>query len=180
MSQERPFALHLTWTTYGTWLPGDTRGYVSNTLGEAGKWTARSNRTGTEYAADDPHTEAYANAARKHETVWLNAAQAFLVAQSIVAAAGVRRWRIVRGAIMSNHLHLLMQDCPHNGPEVRRVLKGNSQSALSSAHGSSRRWWTAGGSDRYKNDDSAIETAIEYIRNQAGILVAIEENEILM
>ena len=25
------FALHITWTTYGSRLPGDERGYVSNT-----------------------------------------------------------------------------------------------------------------------------------------------------
>ena len=25
----RPFALHITWTCYGTWLPGDERGYVA-------------------------------------------------------------------------------------------------------------------------------------------------------
>ena len=32
MTSERPFVLHITWTCYGNWLPGDRRGYVSNTL----------------------------------------------------------------------------------------------------------------------------------------------------
>jgi hypothetical protein len=25
-----PIAYHLTWTTYGTWLPGDSRGWVQS------------------------------------------------------------------------------------------------------------------------------------------------------
>jgi hypothetical protein len=32
MSADEPFALHITWTCYGTWLPGDQRGHVSNVL----------------------------------------------------------------------------------------------------------------------------------------------------
>ena len=27
---DKPFALHITWTCYGTWLPGDARGWVED------------------------------------------------------------------------------------------------------------------------------------------------------
>ncbi|MDQ7014302.1 MAG: hypothetical protein Q9O74_10450 [Planctomycetota bacterium] len=42
----------LTWTTYGTWLPGDVRGFVSDTLQPDGT-CHRSNTPGTPYQKDD-------------------------------------------------------------------------------------------------------------------------------
>jgi hypothetical protein len=56
---------------------------------------------------------------------------------------------------------------------VRRILKGTSQAALRDLAGKNSRWWTAGGSDRYKNDIDAIEAAIAYVANQQGILAEI-------
>ena len=178
MQSERPFALHITWTTYGSWLPGDPRGYVAHTLQSRGEWEDRENTPGTEYAKDHPRTYSQAQNVQKGETVWITPAMAGVVAESLIAASSTRGWRIVRGAILAGHLHLLIFDCPTDGPEVRRVLKGNSQAALTRQNGSPRRWWTAGGSDRYKNDDLAIETAMKYIEDQDKILVSIVENRI--
>src|SRR6516225_1923021 len=56
MHQDRPFALHITWTCYTTWLPGDRRGYVSNTLLPEGGSLPRQNMPGTPVTADDPLT----------------------------------------------------------------------------------------------------------------------------
>ena len=77
---------------------------------------------------------------------------------------------------MTNHVHFLVADCPTDATVVRRILKGNSQAALSTDQGSPCRWWTAGGSDRYKNDNLAVENAIRYIENQERILVTIRDN----
>lgn len=179
MSTDRPFALHLTWTTYGTWLPGDERGYVSHTLESTGDWLPRENIPGTPYAKAHERTHRLAQTAQKGETVWLTSELARVAAEALIAAASERGWKIARGSIMAGHLHLVVSDCPNDGPAVRRILKGNSQVALSRHNGKPQRWWTAGGSDRYKNDDQAIANAIEYVRNQEKILVAIENNEIV-
>jgi hypothetical protein len=40
------FALLLTWTCYGTWLPGDARGYVSNTRSNHGGFEPLQNAPG--------------------------------------------------------------------------------------------------------------------------------------
>jgi REP element-mobilizing transposase RayT len=175
---ERPFALLGTWTTYGTWLPGDERGYVSHTLHAPGDWDGRENTPGTEYAKTHERTLRLARSAQKGETVWLTVEQARAAAESLVQATESRGWRIVRGAVMANHLHLLVVGCPNDGSEVRRVLKGNSQAALSKLRGSPQRWWTAGGSDRYKNDEQAILNAMRYIENQDRVLVAIRSGAI--
>ncbi len=43
----------LTWTCYGHWLPGDSRGFVGNVLNDLGERVVH-NLPGTPYAADVP------------------------------------------------------------------------------------------------------------------------------
>lgn len=40
-------AYFITWTTYGTWLPGDPRGHVSNVVGSDERYHLKSNQFGT-------------------------------------------------------------------------------------------------------------------------------------
>jgi REP element-mobilizing transposase RayT len=173
MHQDRPFALHITWTCYTTWLPGDRRGYVSNTLLPEGGSLPRQNMPGTPVTADDPLTRERARALQKGATVYLSPEEAQWAAQALIEAARARTWRILRAAVMANHVHVVLTDCPDDGPAVRRVLKGCSQAALNKATGRRQRWWTAGGSDRYKHDHAAIEAAVEYVARQPGVLAQI-------
>ena len=73
---ERPFAIHITWTCYGTWLPGDARGYVSNTRSPEGGFEPKQNTPGTPYTRDDPLTRNLARQEQSHPTVWLTTEQA--------------------------------------------------------------------------------------------------------
>jgi REP element-mobilizing transposase RayT len=170
---ERPFALHISWTCYGTWLPGDERGYVSNTLIPGGEFSMKENTPGTEYRKDDPFTRRAARRQQVQPTVMLTPEQASTTGEALLAATSQRSWRLVRTAIMANHLHVLVMNCPDDGPAVRRILKGVSQSALSKKAGQSQCWWPAGGSDRYKHDWEAIENAANYIERQPWCLVQI-------
>jgi hypothetical protein len=61
---------------------------------------------------------------------------------------------------------------------VRRILKGNSQAALGKLTGRRQRWWTAGGSDRYKHDFNAIQAAIDYVARQSRILAQIIDMQV--
>lgn len=175
---DQPFALFLTWTTYGTWLPGDERGHVSNTIRPDGTFEAKHNQVGTPYRCDDDITRRRAKALQRYPTTWLSPNRALVAAESLVEAASERRWRIVRGAVMANHLHVVLLNIPDDGPAVRRVLKGVSQRRLTERTngGNSRRWWTAGGSDRYLHGERSIQGAIRYVEHQAGMLAQIIEN----
>ena len=93
----------------------------------------------------------------------------------MLEAAREREWLLLRGAVMPNHVHVVVMDCSDNGPTVRRVLKGTSQAALSRQHGSPKRWWTAGGSDRYLHDEQSILAAMRYVESQTGVLACIVE-----
>jgi REP element-mobilizing transposase RayT len=178
MSPSDPFALLITWTCYGTWLPGDARGFVSPTLLPKGGSIPRQNVPGTPITADDSFTRERARQLQKEETVFLTREQALIVAESLVSSARKQGWRLPRGAVMANHMHVVVQDCPDNGPAVRRVLKGTSQAALNAALGGQRRWWTQGGSDRYKHGWEAIEAAVKYVAGQPGMLVEIVDMQV--
>ena len=80
------FALHITWTCYGNWLPGDRRGYVSNTLQPDKSYLQKQNTPGAPITADDPETRSRAAALQKSPTVRLTTEQARCVAETLVRA----------------------------------------------------------------------------------------------
>lgn len=172
-NDEDLFALLITWTCYGTWLPGDRRGYVSNTLCDDGRYESKRNVPGTPITADHIATRERAATLQKHATAILDDKQALIAANALVEACSVRKWHILRAALMWNHAHVVVTNCPDNGPEIRRILKGVSQNSLCKQLGKSRRWWTAGGSDRYLHGERAIAAAVNYVSNQPGALAEI-------
>jgi len=175
MDELRMFALLETWTCYGQWLPGDPRGYVSNTLTEEGYRTKR-NQPGTAYDRDERATHRRAKTLQKHPTTWLTAELAIVAAEGLIAAAVDREWIILRAAVMSNHVHVVVTGCPDDGSAVRRALKGVSQAALNAHVGKPCSWWTRGGSDRYLHGERAIAAAVNYVARQRGMLAAVVNN----
>lgn len=168
-------ALFLTWTTYGTWLPGDERGHVSNTLLPGSGYERKENRPGRPYHRGDAYARERARQLQKGPTVWLSSSEALVVATSLTEVSLARGWMILRAAVMTNHVHTVVSRCQMDGAAVRRILKGNSQAALS-GEGLSQRWWTAGGSDRRRSGESSVTATIRYVADQPGKLAEIIEN----
>lgn len=178
MEFDDSFAWLITWTTYGTWLPGDPRGNVSPVLQADGTYAKRVNTPGIEWVAGDERTRNRARALQQFDTVYLSGDDAYAAAESIAKAAATRGWRIVRGAVMANHVHVVLRDGGADGSAISRVLKGVSQAGLSERLGSSRRWWTHGGSERGLRGAEAIARGVEYVANQEWILAEIIDNEV--
>jgi REP element-mobilizing transposase RayT len=99
--------------------------------------------------------------------------QALWASASFVGTARKHSWRIPRAAVMANHVHIVVMDCPDDGESVRRIFKGTSQATLSEKQGRNQRWWTTGGSGRYLHTDHAIEGAIRYVAEQEWKLAEI-------
>jgi REP element-mobilizing transposase RayT len=173
------FALLETWTCHGQWLPGDNRGYVSNTFTESAH-QRKKNLPGTPYDRGNVETWQRAKALQKHESVLLSLNDARIAAEAMIEASVTREWLILQGAIMANHVHMVVTNCPDDGPAVRRILKGTSQAAMSRHLGRSRKWWTEGGSDRYKHSEAAVTAAVKYVANQSRPLVFVVENRLVL
>ncbi len=168
----------LTWTTYGTWLPGDQRGFVSDIKRDDGT-TIRHNVPGTEYDANRPALEAHAASLQKSATVRLSEIQAVLLLNQFLETAEVRQWTLFAVAIMANHCHLVVGVPGDPDPEK---LLGDFKS-----YGSRKlnrtghtvphdKRWTKSGSKRKLPDDQAVLNAIQYTIDQEFPLVVWVNN----
>jgi REP element-mobilizing transposase RayT len=97
----------LTWTTYGTWLPGDARGFVSNVRSGPGA-EIRHNLPGMPFDANDERVRTRAQQNLIGEPVLLTLAQAQILAIQLHETAKFRRWQLLALAVMRNHVHLVI------------------------------------------------------------------------
>jgi REP element-mobilizing transposase RayT len=169
----------LTWTTYGTWLPGDDRGFVSNVRDGDGL-EVKHNTPGTPY---DARQRGLAIAARDQmagEPVWLTSEQATILAEQFRETASYRGWSLLALAIMANHVHLVVGVPGDPEPDtLLRDIKSYGSRRLNQRFGKppSAKWWTASGSRRKLPDRRAVHAAVRYVQNQQRPLVVwVSEN----
>ena len=169
----------LTWTTYGTWLPGDDRGFVSPTFASP-KPGARRNQLGTAFdrGGDDLQTQARTNL--KGKPIWLSPEQATVIRHQIDETAMYRGWTILAGAIMSNHVHLVIGVSGDPDPmAMMRDFKSYASRRLNQtfARPDSGTWWTEQGSKRRVRDRSHVDAVMDYVKHQLRPLI-VWNNEV--
>ena len=170
----------LTWTTYGTWMRGDARGYVGETLQPDGSVLPRVNEPGKNYSADDSLTLTTDLARLKNRPVLLGQSEATVVAEALVELSRRRAYMIRSAAVMSDHVHVAMDAEPEEARWAIRRFKSITAVRLSQRFGSpSGRWWTREGSKRIKESRSAYEAAIRYVANQSGKLAEVVDNQVV-
>ncbi|QDT76216.1 hypothetical protein [Lacipirellula limnantheis] len=140
----------LTWTTYGTWLPGDARGFVSpiSRESEHGKWT-RENRPGVAYDQDLPERLEQSRQLLKGAPVFLRLPQAELLLGQFGETAIHRGWGLLAAAVMRAHAHLVVGVTGDPEPDaLLRDFKAYGSRALNRrfSRPESGTWWTEGGS----------------------------------
>jgi REP element-mobilizing transposase RayT len=165
----------LTWTTYGTWLPGDDRGFVSSVPDGKGG-SVIHNVPGEPYDQALPKLRTRATRKAKGPAIGLNAQQAWLCRGAFNEVVSNYGFVIHAGSVMSNHVHLVTYSHEAEGPRLLNLFKGVSSRRLSQKFGTpeGKSWWTTGGSRRLLPDGLAIETAVNYVRNQSHILASCE------
>ena len=98
----------LTWTTYGTWLLGDKRGFVS-TFEDESSQNVIHNRPETPHAHDHPYLESSAARPMKCEPTRLTLNRAESLQSQFTETASYRGWQLTASAIiMANHVHLVV------------------------------------------------------------------------
>jgi REP element-mobilizing transposase RayT len=154
-----PHAYLLTWTTYGTWLPGDQRGSVDGL----------HNVYGEEFAPADNRRRA-ANAAKLSWPPFrLDHAARPVVREAITEHCGFRGWELVSLNVRSNHVHIVVRsDLPPDATASKlkaratRVLRERGVVPLD------RPVWTERGSGRYLWNEAAVEAAARYVEEGQG------------
>jgi REP element-mobilizing transposase RayT len=155
----------ITSTTYGTWLPGDERGFVSTVENHPGP-RVRHNQPGTAYDADMPKLRESAQHLLKGSPIRFNVEQAEVVAAQFRETAAWRGWDLHALAVMANHFHVVISasDEVHSSA-ILRDLKSYAARALNHRWGKPEggTWWTESGSRRPKDSEQALEAAIRYV-----------------
>ena len=162
----------LSWTTYGSRLPGDARGFVGEFF-QNGDKVARRNGPGTLPASDHPDLAAAARAAMRGPTVRLKANHAPHLIEQFRVTATYRAWSLATVAVMAGHIHLVVGVNGDPEPDtLLRDFKSYGSGRLNRLFGkpSSGTWWTQGGSRRVLAGDEAVRAAVSYVESQDDIL----------
>src|SRR4030042_4980722 len=122
----------ITWTTYGTWLQGDKRGYVKN---------------GTILPANDKLKSANQKQ-QKFPTVKLDLRQKHIVRQAILQEAQKINQKIHAIAVCSNHVHIVAKVSTESIERIVHRYKRLATFVLRKA-GLNRKIWTTGFDKRF-------------------------------
>ena len=148
----------VTWTTYGTWLQGDRRGYVRN--GKILPADRLLHETNVTKLSASP--------------VKLSLAQRRTVRTAILIEAERLGQKILALVVGSNHVHLVVEYIPRPIGRVVSHYKNTARLALTKM-GNTDRWWTKGYDKRYCFDKCSLQSRIAYVighsknpRNKSG------------
>jgi hypothetical protein len=97
----------LTSTTYGTWLPGDSRGLVSSHPLVDGTFEIH-NVSDTPYDRHDGQWQDACRARLKGNPIFLSVEQAYAVVSQLPETAEIRKWTLYIASVMCNHFHVLV------------------------------------------------------------------------
>jgi REP element-mobilizing transposase RayT len=160
-------AYFLTWTTYGTWLPGDSRG-----------WVNRRRTHGVIVEAPCPALESHAGGLMKEAPVVLDPKRREIAEAAVRQACREFRWTLHALEVRSNHVHVVVTASDASPGKVMGILKVRGTQALDALGKADNRdrWWTKEGSKRILNSAAAVEAAIRYVMNQDGARTKAEGN----
>jgi REP element-mobilizing transposase RayT len=139
----------LTWTTYGSWLQGDERGWVKN--GRVLQPDIRLYLTNKQKLKSKPVT--------------LNESQRRLVKEAIFTEAERINHRICALAVCSNHVHIVTEPCSESIPRIVQRYKRVSTYALQK-NGFNGKVWPKGYDKRYCFDVKDMGNVINYVSKQ--------------
>ena len=144
-----PIGYFLTWATYGTWLPGDSRGWVEHRAG---------------LQLSDPVRE-LESAARMSETACrLSDQQRSAVEKQIADTCSFRGWYLAAANCRTNHVHVVVSAPGTHPKKVRTDLKAWATRCLKKQFNSKRAsWWAERGSVRWLWDEASLNAAIRYV-----------------
>jgi REP element-mobilizing transposase RayT len=144
-----PIGYFLTWVTYGTWLPGDARGWVEYRHG---------------WQLPDPVREMESKARMAEDSCRLNAQQRDAVERQIEETCRRRNWPLHAVQCRSNHVHVVLSAGDVYPKKVRADLKAWATRCLKECFDADREnWWAERGSIRYLYDERSLEAAIVYV-----------------
>lgn len=143
-----PLAYFITWTTYGTWLPGDDRWWQRKGIG-----------------SQQPPNKLTLDSARekmKESAFLMNPEQRTVVERTIKKHCQVRGWKLHAVNARSNHVHVVVTASGYRPELVRDQFKSWCTRRLKETVKHRERFWTARASCRWINHDEDLDSVVIY------------------
>jgi REP element-mobilizing transposase RayT len=142
-----PIGYFITCVTYGTWLPGDDRGWVEYHRG---------------WKLPDPARHLEAEAKMNEDACILNLPQRTAVNLQVRETCDYRGWTLHAVNCRSNHMHIVVTAPNTSSRKVRIDLKAWATRRLKKFDPSRDNWWAERGSIRWLFDAEGLEATIFY------------------
>ncbi len=158
----------LTWTTYGSWLPGDQRGFVG-TERVASQVRRINNQPNTQPSKPNARLAQFAARQLKAPVVLLQVDQAHDLLDQFQETVTHRQWLLIAVGVMRTHLHVVVGVTGDPDPDgILRDFKSYGSRKLNRSYRSpaSETWWTESGSKRKLSNAASVEAAVNYVRQQ--------------
>jgi REP element-mobilizing transposase RayT len=148
-------AFFITWTCYGTFLPGDGRGWTKWSQGEQ---------------LPQPRLEEWCRRQMAGSAVRLDSEQREIVNEAVKDHCEIREWLLHAVNCRSNHCHVVVGAENYKGDQVRdqfkawstRRLKAHQRSRIKATSEVRNRWWTSKGSVQILSDEISLDAATMY------------------
>jgi REP element-mobilizing transposase RayT len=158
MPNEDPIAFFFTWSTYGTWLPGDAHGWVEYRRG---------------FQLPDPILELECAARMTEDACRLAQHQRERVNKQVAETCAHKGWILHAVNCRSNHVHVVLTSTAHP-KTIREQLKAWCTRRLKEQqvelgipeHERRNNWWTERGSIRWLFREADLAAAIAYVLEQ--------------
>ncbi|QDT63240.1 transposase [Calycomorphotria hydatis] len=147
-----PIAYFLTWTTYGTWLSGDGRGWIRDDSSEI-----QSESLPLQFLSDAMLTE---------PAFILSKQQRMDIKSAIEERVKYKRWILHAINVRTNHVHVVVSTRETSGKQSMSQLKSWATRRLKQTQQDRQKWWTRGGSARSIFTDSSLESIIHYVLHE--------------
>jgi REP element-mobilizing transposase RayT len=131
----------VTWTTYGTWLPGDKRGYVKR----------------AKVLPANPKINWSSRSLQKSTTLTLNSQQKTVIRKAILQEAERIGYKIEALAVCTNHIHLVARPCDESIESIVSRYKNVAMFAIYEKKPIIR-IWTRGFDKRFCFHEKSFET----------------------
>ena len=145
-----PIAFFLTWPTYGSWLPGDPRGWIEYHHG---------------WQMPDQVLLLEAQCKMIEDACVLSGHERALVEAQVAETCAYRKWLLHAVNCRSNHIHVVVS-APNTKPEkiCADIKAWCSRRLKERANPKRENWWAERGSRRYIFHEDQLEQVILYVR----------------
>lgn len=149
LTMQDPLAYFITWPTYGTWLPGNQRGWIEYRQG---------------WQLPNANLLTMSKARMDEKQCLLIPVAREIVKQQIEETCRFRGWILHAVACQSNHLHVVVEAFETDPRKVRADLKAWCTRRLKAKiDGTRKNWWAERGSTRYIWNQESLDRVLVYV-----------------